>query len=172
MGFASLSCVMWDKLFSYKRNIPSTVKMAGCWLQIGEHPVTCSYAANPLHSQSMFMSPVGWGFFPGFFFVHFASYCQFTFKIGSEALVFVWLVALFRMKGWRLGAVQNETYWKSVLFMLYLLLSHLFLNAPPLWVFSCLGWVLSKLMAWHNLYCPFLDSWFHKVRRWWWVAVL
>lgn len=125
------------------------------------------------------MSAFGWLFF-WFLFVHFAQCCQcMLFKICSETeflcspYLYGWLPFL-EWKGEGLGAVQNKTYWKvkarSLKFALYLLLSCVFRNPLPHWVFSCLGWVISKLMALHNLCCAFLSSWFRKLTRLWQVV--
>lgn len=109
MGFASSLCVLCNGLLGYEGNIPTTMKMAG-WLQIWEHPVTCSYAANPSHTQSTFMSAFGWIFF-WFLFVHFtlpntASLPSFTSaqKQNFFAPHNCMVGCLFRMKGWRLGS--------------------------------------------------------------------
>lgn len=96
------------------------------------------------------------GFFSGFFLcilpylilpVYLLSH-QLRSRISLLPII-VWLVAFLEWKVEGLGVVQNETYWKlkSAKFAFYLLVSCLFLNPSPQWVFSCLDWILSKPTA-------------------------
>lgn len=103
--------IVCNGLFGYQGNTPATVKMAD-WLQIWESchmQLHCQPLVYPEYAHVCFWLGF-WGFL-GFVFGFFVTSCAFCLILPVSLLqnqlrskislfpIFVWLVALFRMKG-------------------------------------------------------------------------